>query len=689
MSYGLIYTIPFKNSKNVSYTIEIEKDGYTGESTELTGGQTPFTVTIDDEEFLYTPSKFSTANIRIVGEDYLQQLYSTAYQEWRITFKAGEVAIWCGFIKPELYTQDYSSTPFELEIECLSAMSTLEYINYEQKGTDGRIFVTLWNLLTGCVNSANGKYESIILPHVYAKNASDYANAVNVLEQMKISEQNFFDEDDKAMTLKEILEEICKFLNWTCQDWKGKLYFVDIDHAGDYWEYSTDFSTHTVITKNEMNVQDINFGGNGHTLGILGGYNKCSVKTSNYNVGDVFPTEDYDSLTKLHYMTDTIWPTDNTKGLAKRFFYPNIYSMRHFSEVNLSEVTDLSTYNTDDAYGTSANRLLGALPIKRQIYSITNGTPDIVDYSFEELIQVRGCVQSGAGALGQSTKLISFSSDLPSCIYGNGAIALDCYMQGCVNNDMSTISKSFTKTPKPYIKCRLSIGDKFWNGSEWVADVTATFNIGFNENDLAKGGFVQVDNDRSLNDGYDGLSGVVIPLTEPIYGRLVFEMAGIHWKDGASDYPYSYLKGYFLKGLSLQYKLDDDYKTDDDADRIYENVIAENYINELDEIDNKISSYNYDNLSYSKVLLGADYLTNNLYSIIENRLIRLEEQLIRRIIGRYAAPRLKLTQQLLYSHVLSPFTILSDNYMVNKRFIPTGGEIDFQADKFEIQMLEL
>ena len=133
MSYGLIYTIPFASLRNKSCIIEIEKEGYVGAPTELVGAGNPFTVDIDDDDFLYVPSRFSTANIRIVGSDYLQSLFSTAYQQYRVTFKRDGVVTWCGFIKPELYTQDYSSTIFELELECVSAMSALEYIDYKPK----------------------------------------------------------------------------------------------------------------------------------------------------------------------------------------------------------------------------------------------------------------------------------------------------------------------------------------------------------------------------------------------------------------------------------------------------------------------------------------------------------------------------------------------------------------------------
>lgn len=90
MSYGLIYTIPFATIDNISCVVEIEKENYSGELTELKGGASPFTVDIADDEFLYVPIRFSTATIRIVGSDYLQSLFTTAYQEYRSCLKRME-----------------------------------------------------------------------------------------------------------------------------------------------------------------------------------------------------------------------------------------------------------------------------------------------------------------------------------------------------------------------------------------------------------------------------------------------------------------------------------------------------------------------------------------------------------------------------------------------------------------------
>ena len=104
--YGLIYTIPFAAQDDTPCTVQIEKEGHTGSSTELVAGETPFTVEIGGEEFLYTPTRFSTAKLCVVGSDYLQELFSTQYRQYRVLFEYGSNVVWRGFIKPEMYTQD-------------------------------------------------------------------------------------------------------------------------------------------------------------------------------------------------------------------------------------------------------------------------------------------------------------------------------------------------------------------------------------------------------------------------------------------------------------------------------------------------------------------------------------------------------------------------------------------------------
>ena len=90
-------------------------------------------------------------------------------------------------------------------------LSTLQYYKYKPlNGTKNivRIIDIIDMLISKC--NAYSKY--------YISNATQLNSTTNecLSNNLYISEQNFFDEDDEAMTLQEVLEEICKYLNVTC-----------------------------------------------------------------------------------------------------------------------------------------------------------------------------------------------------------------------------------------------------------------------------------------------------------------------------------------------------------------------------------------------------------------------------------------------------------------------------------------
>ena len=168
----------------------------------------------------------------------------------------------------------------------------------------------------------------------------------------------------------------------------------------------------------------------------------------------------------------------------------------------------------------------------------------------------------------------------------------------------------------------------------------------------------------------------MIPINEILTGELELVIYSSYtYVFGAETNLHEF--GFFLKGLKFIYQEADFTDTaKGNSDRYYENVLNEDYINELDEIEFKISSYNNDGACYSKVMLGDKYLEDNLYSAIEEKMIRPEEQLIRRIINRYSDTHIKLTQEIQEVPELTPITRLSDDFMVGKVFINTEFTID-------------
>lgn len=678
MSYGLIYTIPFATIDNISCVVEIEKENYSGEVTELKGGASPFTVDIADDEFLYVPIRFSTATIRIVGSDYLQSLFTTAYQECRVVFKKNGIVTWIGFIKPEIYTQDYTSETFELEMECMSAMSTLEFIDYEVGGKK-KEFVSLWSLLKKCIEASSANYNAVYLPYVYAKNEKEYLSGSNILYEMRISEQNFFDEGGKAMKLKEVLEEVCKFLNWTCVDWKGELYFIDLDYDGVYHKYNVALTEKEEVEFNSITIQNIGFAGSDHSMDILPGYNKVTIKCSNYPIPETLNfSVDYDDLERLVTLPDIVSGDDVSHRLLLNPGDLDMYQYEQFAHR-----ADINGYKNN----VEAENLLGAIPMRYCNYKMVDKdggkVPDITEYNYTDIIRVRLKNKDGI-VLGGYVPVFILRS--PCVAYPPGVFCINASVKYFQNEELSPLSKDRWGG-------NLMIGTKLFIGNtDLTTDDPVLGNNLYKCTYISFGAYEDGDyksiiNDKKLNDPYQGASGKMIYSSFTGSGMTTGEL---EFQLLASMYPSEVNKyGVFLQNFTVKFIPRDGEDTTSNSDRIYENVINENYINELDEIELKISSYNYDGACYGKVVLLTDYLRDDLYSYIEGTTVRPEEQLIRRIINRYNTTRVKLTQVIKESPDITPLSRLSDNYMVNKRFINAGGSIDYKMNRFQCVMIEI
>lgn len=691
MSYSLIYTVPFATLDNIPCVVEIEKDGYEGTPTELTAGATPFTVDIEGEEFLYTPTRFSTAKLQVVGNDYLQTLFSTEYRQYRVTFKKAGVITWCGFIKPELYTQDYASETFVLEIECISAMSVLEFIDYTIEG-ESKAFVSIWRLLQRCISTASGQYNFVFIPHVYASSQEAYSTEENVFASMTLSEQDFFDEDDKPMKLKEVLEEVCKFLNWTCADWKGDLYFVDVDHTGIYHQYDIELENKANAQVNELLVQDIGFAGSNHSLDVLPGYNKASVKCSNYPVGTLLPDEDYSELKELLTVDEEL--SDHTKVCHSVYLNPDTWDCLMFKDKEILHNKDLESHKNEIPF------LEGTSLMKYCIYEQEknkNGewVPKISDYSFNNVLRVRypssdNPVNFKPGLY----KVMSFKG--ASATYSDGAIAIDGEIKIIEDSNLIPWDDSLAGTGLEDIACQIRIGNKYYGntnghvskGFSWSEDPMTFMYLLDNWNNAGGKDWVSVPNGKTLSMPYTGLKGIIIPTDISLSGDFEFTLISTNKKSSLGGNRVG--TGMLIQNFSVKYqKRDDLSQLNNNSDRIYENILNKTYINELDEIEFKISSYNNDGACYSKVMLGNDYLRDNLYNSILDDTIRPEEMLITRCINHYSATRIKLTQEIKERADLSPITRLSDTFLVGKKFINAGGSIDYKMNRFECIMIEV
>lgn len=442
-----------------------------------------------------------------------------------------------------------------------------------------------------------------------------------------------------------------------------------------------------MVTPNTVLLQDIGFGGSDHTIDVLPGYNKVTVKAINNVFDELVENEDLETLKENGYQSvnyDKL-SGDDVKVVRKRFLIPEKWELDSY-DGDTGEKQD-----PKDAMNNSFGSALLKISEYGGKWERSDFIPDISDYSWTLAVQDRVKGQQFQEKPGEAmSKDLVAIKGAKGAAWMNGALSIDGSIIVPWDDANLAFCKPSGKAGYADIVYVLRIGDKYWDGSSWV-DSEAEFKIRY-ENESA-GSPLTVKNTKSPDMPYSGLSGYIIKLPDnaPIIGDLSLKIRrtseiGFTPESGAGSIKFY---GYIYKNPNLNYKKKDGVTDEgENGDRVYENVVNEKFMSELDEIEFGISSYNEDGATFSKALLNGNFLTNNLYSAIEGTLVRPEEALIRRIINRYRVTKIKLTQVLKNSDLIHPFTVLYDNSMVSKQFMLLSGVWDYEQNTVTLSMIE-
>lgn len=665
---GLRYKIPFRDSENTEYLVQIFREGYNGEAKELTGAVSCFVVSGTDDDFVYTPIRPSSATIKVLDSDLLLDLYSINNQYAPVRFLRNGVLEWTGFIRPEQFTQPYVPTAEVISVDCVCALSTLEKIEYKQINNLTGV-VDLWTLIKTLISYAKGSYRGVCIPWVYGSSSSMTGN---VFERITLIENNFIKEE---MTLYEVLEAVCKFLNWTVYDFKGCLWFVDNDWTGTYRMYDEALETFAEIQGNEILLQDVGFNGSdSNTLDVVPGYNKASVKALNNVFDDVVKDEDYDSLETYAnggYLTKTYSSGDGSKAVRKQFLKPKSWAVYAYKNGLLGTL-----YNQDELNSMGViqlNGVLGALLMKEAEYkclSLDNYSPtdEVTDFNYEDSVQVRVAYTSSA-SLNTMGLLPAVVMEGENAVYSDCAFSIECRIDVYYDDDMTEPSKDYgSKLLNVCVQC----GDRYYNGSSWVNEYS-TFSIELDDNGAIK-------SNRTPFTPYKSISGYVIPMDFFVGKPIITVFCPVLS---------TYMTGSKIRNLKFGYaKKEGVVEEGENGDRVYENIVNEAYMSDAEEITFEISSYNRDGASFSKALLDGRWLTNNLFCAVVGEMVRTEELMIRRIVNRYGETKIKLTEAICMTEEISPITRVKERSMAEKTFRMTSGEWDYEQNKLTLQIQE-
>lgn len=307
------YIGTFRDIDNNEYTLNIITNRSETYESEITLTEQPFNVEMDEtDENIYKPVKYQAATISILTKnenDYMFDVYSGHANNTIIKlFDEDDNLVWGGFATPVLYDNGYTSVHENLQIEAIDGLSILQYYKYAASPKTVKSFVDIIDyLLTKA--EIYGEY------YISASQKLNSSDTTSLINNLYISEQNFFDEkddnetdDDVAWTCQEVLEEICQYLGLVCVGDGDKVYFLDLDalknNVNTYWKYTIGNTTPEQVTLSEtIAVTGDMYRGNNSSISLDNVYNKVSITDDFYKFDDVIP-DIYDTAQNITKSSD-------------------------------------------------------------------------------------------------------------------------------------------------------------------------------------------------------------------------------------------------------------------------------------------------------------------------------------------------------------------------------------------------
>lgn len=715
------YTGQFRDINENLYTVNITTNGDSSSTTNVVLGASPFKTEIEtSDSHIYKPCKYSSATIKLLSNDYHFDLYASTAQANKVELidNSGNIK-WVGYLTPNLYSMGYENETEEIELEAIDGLSTLQYYKYTPiKGN--KDIVNIRVIIDKLLSKSN------CYSRYYISNATVLSGTTDSLpSKLYISENNFFDEDDEAMTMQEVLEEICQYLGLTCIANGDVVYFLDYDAIKQGYNTYNLFtvgntSTYTAgVTLNYTKAIDgSDYVENGGKISLDNVYNKATVKDSLYTFDDAIPNifDDIENYGENQVYTENLSIEDTTigKGKHKVFmrYYTNPHYKSHYYTKDLSLVSAPS--NVDYQFTQS---FVGATITKGCSKEVDDWDEDITNLSFTDYLLIHSHNTNTTKTYTHKQYETADEADVPFVMELSDDVGIPVfesvidaekafiggtdvyfvikgnYIQMDREGKMFIPENYGNKNDKLWednlwLKAKLEFNGQYWNGTQWTTTDTC-FKLEFCSNGN-KDHHINVDfpikNTVTWEMGLDEEGyAVKLPNTNLSTTRPVLTLYTPH--KNTSDYR---CDAVFLKNFGISiYVADRNLDNENDSDTEYTNIIDEDFVEELNDIDFKICTWDNKAPNYSAVayLSGSNYLyLDTVYNSGTKQTLRAEEQLIYRLVNQYSTPSVIL--QLNLKNEIPLYATITDKYLSGKTFIVDSMEIDWEMNKSTIKLIE-
>lgn len=330
----------------------------------------------------------NSAKIRLLCGNLITNLFSTSCRDAVVNIYKNDTCIFAGFIEPQTLSQPYNDRWDELELNCIDALSALQYSKYKNVGALGVIYTfvkaeaaqrSFYDIATEILQGVTEGLD--ILGNQNIKFWYDGSKAVDaqtanryqVFRQLSISDLLFMGDDESDVWQQdEVLEELLKYLNLhIVQDgfnfyifsWESVKATPDKIIWHDIVANSTKTTAQQAVTIALANVADCDT-----TISIGDVYNQLLLTAKVENIESVIESPLDDDLLVSPYINKQKYLTEYSSDGEGKTAYNAFYAMTH---------------NQKTTYGAGAitDWYLQVMRNKQWTFPMKGNTDiDIVDY---------------------------------------------------------------------------------------------------------------------------------------------------------------------------------------------------------------------------------------------------------------------------------------------------------------------
>ena len=541
------YQIPFKSFKNTDYVLEINGGG-----TVLDGAVDTFVTEEDSDTDFFKPVRTQSGTFRYFGSGngdravWLAMIPTNALSI-PVKLKVGSDVKWQGYIRPNVYHNDYPVNgglmEHEFAVQC--PLSVLDTVDCDTAITNDNAVISFGKLLKEYIFSAITSRGTTI-NYIYLQgNAAGTRARLNT----KVMWANFIETDSDGTTKSKytyvvLLEEICKLFGYSCRMHGTSVYFtMPVTKTGDspvgFTRYTltsigNEGGTGAYQDRGSFEIIDYKFCDTDDHEAVQPGYKRAIVRSDINEIGN-FVEIPYG---EIHDQYNVGVPNNSIIIRALDQGDENIYYLIRVPNTNGGTLT----YENDSVSMTlySAKFNGDALTKNKYCRFLTYDNSEAGDPETQEVPKSKkaygwaNCVELFHGTEytgGDNTTMFTITSK-QIFVVCDGYLYISWKMR---DTDAGQYKHVYDSSLLPRLTAQIRVGNKYWDGSSWVTDPSTPPSF-----------TILLDSDgpkttrSSINDPqYEGYG---IPVTDTMRGIIEFKIIDVstwrtrHLEGGGWEY---------------------------------------------------------------------------------------------------------------------------------------------------------